>query len=77
MSRRKLRPNTYHSPPQSVGERAILLVVVLLAQVDEEGGENKAQEADVECGQQLLSMRPDHGAWKTTGKWIYSKNIRS
>ncbi len=46
---------THHSPPEGVGEALEALVDVLLHQVDEEGGEDEAEKADVDRGYQFLS----------------------
>ena len=52
--------NTHHSPPQRVGVGTKLLgVAILLGEVDEERGEDEAQEADVECREQLLPTDED------------------
>ena len=56
----------YHAPPQGIcvaGEARLALLIhsILLRQVDEVGGEDQAQEADVQRGDQLLqstSSRP-------------------
>ncbi len=45
---------TYHSPPEGVCEAAEVLVDVLLRQVDHEGGEDEAEEPDVDRSNQLL-----------------------
>lgn len=54
---------TYHPPPQGVRVAAELHLAglidsVLLGQVHEVGGEDEAQEADVQRGDQLLRERP-------------------
>ncbi len=48
---------THHSPPKRVGEALEIVVDVLLHQEDEEGGEDEAQEADVNRRYQLLRKR--------------------
>lgn len=48
----------HHAPPQSVGEGGVLVVGVLLAEVDEEGGEDEAQKADVDGCEEFLETFP-------------------
>ena len=48
---------THQSPPEGVGEAPEHLVLVLLDEVDEEGGEDEAEEADVDGRDQLLPVR--------------------
>lgn len=52
----------HHAPPQRIsvaGEARLALLVhgILLGKVDEVGGEDQAQEADVQGGDQLLEHR--------------------
>ena len=49
----------HQSPPEGVGETPEHFVLVLLDEVDEERGEDEAEEADVEGGDQLLSVSID------------------
>ena len=51
-----------HSPPQRVRKTSEVLVVILLHHVDHEGGEDEDEEADVERGDELLSVGVDHSA---------------
>ena len=53
---------THQSPPEGVGEAPEHLVLVLLDEVDEEGGEDEPEETDVDGRDQLLSVGVDHGA---------------
>lgn len=45
---------THRAPPQGVGVRRKVLVELVLHQVDEEGGEDQNQEADVPGRHQFL-----------------------
>ena len=56
-----------HAPPEGVGKAGKVLVVVLLHHVDNEGGEDEDQEADVEGGDELLAVRVHHGAEELPG----------
>ena len=61
-----------HPPPQGIRVAAELHLAglidsVLLGQVHEVGGEDEAQEADVQRGDQLLAVDEDHGAQQPPG----------
>ena len=45
---------THHSPPEGVREAVDVLVVLLLHDVDDERGEDEAQEPDVDGRDQFL-----------------------
>ena len=50
---------TYHSPPEGVREAVDVLVVLLLHDVDDERGEDEAQEPDVDGRDQFLERGRD------------------
>ena len=50
------RRQTYDAPPKRIRKVVVLLVRVLLGQVDEERGEDEAEEADVDGRYELLRV---------------------
>ena len=56
-----------HPPPQGVGKAGKVFVVILFHHVHNKGREDEHKEADVEGGDQLLSVSVDDGAKELPG----------
>lgn len=67
----------YHAPPQGIGvageaRLALLIHSVFLRQVDEVGGEDQAQEADVQGRDQLLENKTKDDVVKMPRERFYA-----
>ena len=70
----------YHSPPQSISVAVEVGPTsrahrVLLTEVHEVTGEEEAEEANVERGDELLSVKVNHGAQQSPGSSL-SVNVK-